>query len=110
VAIGAVDRLKQAGARIGFGTDLIGSLEQHQCLEFELRREVLSPAEILRSATSGNAAILGAGQRIGRIAEAYLADLIVVDGDPLADVALFQDDGRNVLVVMKAGAFLKGQP
>ncbi|HEY3889611.1 MAG TPA: amidohydrolase family protein [Caulobacteraceae bacterium] len=110
VAIGAVERLKRAGARIGFGTDLIGPLDRHQCLEFELRREVLSPAEILRSATSGNAAILGAGDRIGRIAEGFLADLIVVDGDPLSDIGLFQDDGRNVPIVMKAGAVLKGQP
>jgi imidazolonepropionase-like amidohydrolase len=110
VAIGAVERLKEAGARIGFGTDLIGSLDEHQCLEFELRREVLSPIEILRSATSGNAAILGAGDRIGRIAEGYLADLIVVDGDPLDDVGLFRDDGRNVPVVMKSGSFLKGHP
>jgi imidazolonepropionase-like amidohydrolase len=110
VAIGAVDRLKRAGVRIGFGTDLIGVLDQHQCLEFELRREVLPPVEILRSATSGNAEILGAGERIGRVAEGFCADLIVVDGDPLRDIALFQDDGRHVPLVMKAGAFLKGQP
>jgi imidazolonepropionase-like amidohydrolase len=107
VAIEAVARLKAAGARIGFGTDLIGPLDRHQCLEFELRREVLTPAEILRSATSGNAQILGAGERIGRIAVGWLADLIVVDGDPLADVALFRDDGRHVPLVMKGGVALK---
>ncbi len=110
VAIGAVERLKTAGARIGFGTDLIGVLDRHQCLEFELRREVLQPVDILRSVTSVNASILGAGDRIGRVSEGYVADLIVVDGDPLTDIALFQDDGRNVPLVMKAGAFLKGLP
>lgn len=110
VAIEAVARLKAAGARIGFGTDLIGPLDRHQCLEFELRAEALSAVEILRSATSGNAAILGAGDRLGRIAEGYIADLILVDGDPTADLTLFKDDGRHVSMVMKAGQFLKGAP
>jgi imidazolonepropionase-like amidohydrolase len=110
VAIGALERLKDAGVRIGFGTDLIGPLDRHQCLEFELRREVLSPFEILRSATSVNAAILRAGDRLGRIAEDYLGDLIVVDGNPLEDISLFHDDGRHVPVVMKNGVFLKGHP
>jgi imidazolonepropionase-like amidohydrolase len=110
VAIEAVARLKQAGARIGFGTDLIGPLDAHQCLEFELRAEALSPTEILRSATSGNAAILGAGDRLGQVAAGFIADLILVDGDPTADLSLFKDDGRHVPVVMKAGQFLKGAP
>jgi imidazolonepropionase-like amidohydrolase len=110
VAIGALDRLKQAGVKVGFGTDLIGPLDRHQCLEFSLRSEVLPPVDILRSATSVNADILGAGDRLGRVAEGYLADLIVVDGDPLRDLSLFQEDGRHVPVVMKAGVLLKGEP
>jgi imidazolonepropionase-like amidohydrolase len=109
VAIGAMERLKRAGVQTGFGTDLIGPLDRHQCLEFSLRREVLSPFEILRSATSVNAAILRAGTRIGRIAEGFAADLIVVAGNPLEDVSLFQEDGRNVPIVVKGGAFLKRQ-
>jgi imidazolonepropionase-like amidohydrolase len=110
VAVGAVERLKRAGVRTGFGTDLIGPLDRHQCLEFSLRAEVLSPFEILRSATSINAEILGAGKRLGRVAEGYVADLIVVDGDPLRDVSLFQEDGRHVPFVMKGGTLLKGRP
>ncbi len=108
LALGALERLKRAGVRTGFGTDLIGVLDRHQCTEFAIRREVLSPFEILKSATSDNAAILRAGDRLGRVAEGFIADLIVVDGDPLSDVGLFQEDGRHVPVVMKAGAFLKG--
>ena len=107
LAIGALDRLKRAGVRTGFGTDLIGPLDQHQCLEFALRGEVLSPFEILRSATSINAEILHAGDRIGQVAPGYGADLIVVDGNPLENLSLFQEDGRNIPFVMKGGAFLK---
>lgn len=110
VAIAAVERLKRAGVRTGFGTDLIGPLDRHQTLEFSLRREVSSPFEILRSATSVNAEILRAGDRIGRIAEGYLADMIVVDGNPLDDISLFEDDGRHVSMVMRNGRFLKGGP
>jgi imidazolonepropionase-like amidohydrolase len=109
VAIATVERLHSAGVRLGFGTDLLGVLDRHQCLEFPLRREVLAPIDILRSATSINADILRQGHRLGRVAPGYVADLIVVDGDPLRDVTLFQDDGRNVPMVMKAGGFLKRQ-
>lgn len=107
LAIGAVERLKRAGVRIGFGTDLIGELERHQCLEFSLRREVLSPFEILASATSVNAEIIRQGGFLGRIAPGYAADLIVVDGDPLEDVSLFTEDGRKILVVVKSGEIMK---
>ena len=39
----------------------------------------------------------------------FLADLIVVDGDPLRDLSLFHEDGRHVPVVMKAGVIMKGE-
>jgi dihydroorotase-like cyclic amidohydrolase len=60
---------------------------------------VLSPFDILRSATSVNAEILRRGDSHGRIAPGYKADIIVVDGDPLRDVSCFKDDGRNVPMV-----------
>jgi len=106
-ALTGVERMMKAGVRIGFGTDLIGELDRHQCIEFTLRREIMSPFEILRSATSVNADIIRAGNRIGRIAPNYLADLIVVDGDPLDDVSLFTEDGRNVPLVIKGGKIAK---
>lgn len=102
-----VERMKRAGVRIGFGTDLIGELDRHQCIEFTLRREIMSPFEILRSATSINADIIRQGKHIGRIAPGYLADMIAVDGDPLSDVTLFTEDGRNVPLVIKGGAIMK---
>jgi imidazolonepropionase-like amidohydrolase len=102
-----VERMRKAGVRIGWGTDLIGALDRHQCIEFTLRREIFSPVEILRQATSVNAEIMRQADRIGRIAPALAADLIVVDGDPLKDVGLFTEDGRNVPMVMKGGEIVK---
>lgn len=106
-ALKGLEIMRRAGVRMGFGTDLIGPLERHQCTEFTIRREVIPPAEILRSATSVNAEILGAADRIGRVAPGMLADLIVVDGNPLDDVSLFDEHGTNVPLVMKGGQIYK---
>jgi imidazolonepropionase-like amidohydrolase len=102
-----LERMKRAGVTVGFGTDLLGPLHVHQCTEFTLRREVFSPFEILRSATSVNASILRQGHRLGRIAAGYVADLIVVEGNPLQDLSCFTEDGGNLAVIMKNGSLMK---
>jgi imidazolonepropionase-like amidohydrolase len=102
-ALGGLETLHKAGVRLGFGTDLIGPLDHLQATEFEIRREVLDCAEILRSATSGNAEIIGQGDRLGRVEQGYLADLIVIDGNPLSDVSVFDETGSNVRLVLKGG-------
>ncbi|ABQ70424.1 amidohydrolase [Rhizorhabdus wittichii RW1] len=98
-AVASIDKLRSAGAKIGFGTDLLGPASTRQSLEFGLRREVLSPIEILRSATSVNAALIGMEGRLGTVAPGAFADLIVLDGDPLADVALFERHEAIRLIV-----------
>jgi len=105
--VGSLEILKQAGVKIGFGTDLLGAMQQHQSGEFAIRREVLSPAEILRSATSVNAALLQAEGELGVVAPGALADLIVVDGDPLADLALLEGQGEKLPVIVKDGTVVK---
>ncbi len=104
----AIDRLhhmKRAGVRIGFGTDLIGGIQPLQCIEFALRSPVFSNFEILHQATGSNAEIIGAKGEIGVVAAGALADLLVVDGDPLANLKLMEDDGAHIPVVMKGGRF-----
>ena len=103
----SLEILKAAGVQIGFGTDLLGAMQSHQSGEFQIRAEVLSPAEILRSATSVNAALLNAEGELGVVAPEAQADLIVVDGDPLADLSLLQDQGARIPIIMKAGGFVK---
>jgi len=85
--LGAFAVLRAAGARVGFGTDLLGVLDEMQPLEFSIRSEVESAADIVRSATAVNADLLRRPD-LGRIAVGATADLIVVDGDPLADVSV----------------------
>jgi imidazolonepropionase-like amidohydrolase len=86
----SLDRLRQAKAKIGFGTDLLGPLMDRQSSEFHLRREVCTPLEILRSVTSVNAELLQMKDRLGAIAPNALADLLVVEGDPLEDITVLE--------------------
>ena len=97
----------EAGVSMGFGTDLMGELHDAQSREFLIRAQVLDPAHILRSATSINAAILNRQGELGCIRPGALADLLVIDGNPLADLGLLQEQGRHMPVIMKAGEFYK---
>jgi imidazolonepropionase-like amidohydrolase len=98
---------QQAGVKLGLGTDLLGELLDAQCHEFLIQAGVLGNLEALRSGTSVNAEILQMDGRLGVIAEGALADVIVVDGDPLADLGLLQDEGAHLLAIMKDGVFHK---
>ena len=81
--------------------------QKAQLREFEMRRDLDRPADILRSATAVNAELLMEKGMLGVIAEGAHADLLVVEGDPLADVSVLLDPQRNLLLIMKAGAIYK---
>ena len=68
-----------------------------------IRAQVLSPREILRSATVVNAEILGRSGELGTVAPGALADLLVVDGDPLENLSLPEEQGKHLPVIMKGG-------
>lgn len=99
--------MKAAGVKMGFGTDLLGEMHQHQLTEFAIRAEALPAHEVLQSATSINADLLNHSEDLGRVAPGALADLIVVDGNPLDDIALLSGDGEKVVLVMKGGTVFK---
>lgn len=92
---------------MGFGTDLLAQHQDRQCIEFDIRAEVLSSYDILVSATSMAAEILMEENRLGVIAPGAHADLLVVDGDPLDDVRILARNGAALPVIMKAGVFHK---
>src|SRR5206468_2569264 len=51
-ALSGLDKMRNAGVKVGYGTDLLGVTYTQQCREFTLRREVFSPLELMRQATS----------------------------------------------------------
>ncbi|MEO6462343.1 MAG: amidohydrolase family protein, partial [Candidatus Eisenbacteria bacterium] len=108
-ALSGMDRMRAAGVKVGFGTDLLGVTYTMECREFTLRSEVFSPLEILRQATSVNAALMMQEGQLGCVAPGAHADLLVVDGDPLADIGLLAADGRNLRVIVRAGELVKNE-
>ncbi len=106
-ALSGLETMRRAGVKMGLGTDLLGALHRRQSSEFELRARVLPALDILRSACAVNAELLGEEGRLGCVREGALADLLVVDGDPLADVTILGGAGENLAVVMAAGRFHK---
>ncbi len=105
----SLERMHKAGLMMAFGTDLLGPMHRRQSEEFLIRREVLPAAEILRSATSHAAKLLRQEGRLGVVAPGALADLIVVEGDPLADLALLTEQGAHLPVIMQGGRFVKNR-
>jgi len=101
----SLELAKRAGVRMAFGSDLLGQLQPDQSKEFLLRGEALSPQEIIQSATIVGAELLGRPGELGVIAPGALADLLVVEGNPLKDLGVFQDQGARIPVVMRGGRF-----
>jgi imidazolonepropionase-like amidohydrolase len=100
---------KRAGIKVGYGSDLLGQLQVDQSREFLLRREVLSPMEIIRQATLVGAEIVRMPDKLGVVKPGAFADLLVVDGNPLEKLELLTGQGENLSVIMKAGRFHKNR-
>ena len=100
---------KRAGVPVGYGSDLLGQLQVDQSREFMLRREVLSPIEIIRQATLVGAEIVRMPGKLGVVKPGAFADILVVDGDPIKKLELLTGQGENLSVIMKAGRFHKNR-
>ena len=105
--VASLEILRDAGVKIGFGTDLLGAMHEDQLTEFEIRARALSNFEILHQATGLNAELLGRSGELGTVAAGALADLIVVDGDPVADLGVLSGQGERIVLVMKGGRIYK---
>lgn len=106
-ALEGLERMRKHHVKLGFGTDLLGETYTRQAQEFTLRARVFKPVEILRQATSLSAEILMQEGALGCVREGAHADLIVVDGDPLADISLLARDGQALSVIMRGGELVK---
>jgi imidazolonepropionase-like amidohydrolase len=108
-ALKSLEICKRHGIPVAYGTDLLGQLQMAQSEEFTLRERVLSPAEIIRSATTIGAQVVRMEGRLGCLKAGAFADLLVVDGNPLKDLALLGDQGKHLSLIMKAGALHKNR-
>ncbi len=105
--------IKKYDIKTGFGTDFVFGMYNRISEEFTARAEYFTPAEILRQATSESAEVIRlAGKLIrydnfGEIREGWLADLVLIEGNPLEDISILEDQD-NLTVIMKAGRLVKG--
>jgi imidazolonepropionase-like amidohydrolase len=105
--LSSLELLQAAGVPIGYGTDLLGPMHKYQTREFVLRAEAMAPIDIIRSATTVNAALLNRAGELGVAAPGARADLIAVDGDPLADISLLDGEGEHLAMIIKDGMLYK---
>mmetsp|Transcript_20318 Transcript_20318/g.44399 ORF Transcript_20318/g.44399 Transcript_20318/m.44399 type:complete len:478 (-) Transcript_20318:229-1662(-) len=97
-----------AGVTMCFGSDLLGDLHGYQSEEFAIRARKLPAADIIRAATVNCAQLFGLQTCIGKVAVNFDADLILVEGDPLADITELSRPERHVKMVIKEGLVVKG--
>jgi imidazolonepropionase-like amidohydrolase len=97
-------RAMEAGVIIGMGGDVGVYAHGDNAREMILMQEYgMSSINVLRSATSVNASILGVKDKVGKVKMGLLADLIIVDGDPSKDIRQV----KKVIMVMKGGVIYK---
>ena len=92
------------GGDYGFAWNPIGTNARD--LDHFVKLLDFTPMDAIRAATELGGQIMGLGKELGQLREGYLADLLLVDGNPLTDVTMLQDAGR-LLAIMKDGAFHK---
>jgi imidazolonepropionase-like amidohydrolase len=99
--LAATRRAAAAGVRLGMGSDAVYTMFGQNARELGwFVKAGMTPEQALAAATTIPAALLGMGDRLGRVAPGFLADLVAVEGDPLTSIeALF----TGVRWVMKDG-------
>jgi imidazolonepropionase-like amidohydrolase len=104
----ALETAYRTGLKIGSGSDLVGVCQPFKGYEVELKSRVMGPMDAILAVTKRNAEMLKRLDKIGTIECGKLADIIVVDGNPLKDPALFRNRD-NIRLIMKGGALYKSE-
>jgi imidazolonepropionase-like amidohydrolase len=102
-----VDMARRAGVKLVYGTDLLGAMHRYQLEEFAIRGQVMSPADLVRSATTVAAELFQREGELGVVAPGARADLLVLDGNPLEDLGVLQDPERHLRMIVKDGVVHK---
>jgi imidazolonepropionase-like amidohydrolase len=109
-ALESLQKMHRRGIRVLPGGDYGFAFNPHyqnaRDLEFFVRYLGMTPMEAIRSATLYGGQIMKLGHELGAVKEGFLADLLLVDGDPLANLSILREP-RRLLAVMKDGRFVK---
>jgi len=109
-ALDSLSKMHRRGIRVLPGGDYGFAFTPHcqnaRDLEFFVKYLGMTPMEAIRATTLYGGQIMMRGHELGAIRDGYLADLLLVDGDPLANLGILRDP-RRILAVMKDGVFAK---
>lgn len=107
--------IKEYKLKTGFGTDFVFGTYPRIAEEFTARTEYWTPAEILKQATSESAGIVRMAGKLnrygnfGEIREGWLADLLLIEGNPFEDISILENAGESLMVIMKDGEIVKNR-
>lgn len=101
--LNALSMAHKTGVKIGSGSDLLGELQGCKGLELALKAKVLGAMGAIVATTRTNAEILKCEKDLGTVEEGKLADLILVKGDPLEDITVFQRYQEKITVIIQGG-------
>ncbi|MDW3204005.1 MAG: amidohydrolase family protein [Alphaproteobacteria bacterium] len=109
-AVESMRKMRERGIRVLIGGDYGFAWTPHgtnaKDLEYFVDLVGMSPIEAIQAGTKLGGEIMGMGHELGMIKEGYLADMLLVDGDPSTDVRVLQDHKR-IVAIMQDGAFHK---
>lgn len=108
-ALRSLEICKRHGVKVAYGTDLLGQLQTEQSQEFTIRAEVQKPIEIIRAATLIGAEVVRMEGKLGCLEPGAFADILVVDGNPLKNLKVLQEQGKHLSAIMKGGRFHKNR-
>lgn len=105
--------IKKYDITTGFASDLIGGMYPMLTREFTERAMYWTPAEVLAQATSESARVIRMAGKLnrhgnfGEIREGWVADLLLINGEPLEDISVLRDPESNLALIMKGGKVVK---
>ncbi|MFN7712063.1 MAG: amidohydrolase family protein [Curvibacter sp.] len=112
-ALESLRAMHRRGVRVLPGGDYGFAFTPHcqnaRDLEFFVKYLGMTPMEAIRSTTQFGGQIMMRGHELGLVKEGYLADLLLIDGDPLANIGTLREPQR-ILAVMKDGVLVKTPP
>jgi len=107
--------IKKYDITTGFSTDLIGGMYPMLTREFTERAMYWTPAEVLAQATSESAKVIRMAGKLnrhgnfGEIREGWVADILLINGEPLEDISVLRDPENNLALIMKGGEIIKNR-
>ncbi len=103
----ALEILDKAGVKMALGTDLLGESHRHQSEELRIRADILGNGAALQQATLNAADLINMTGQLGVVKAGAIADLLLVDGNPLNDMSCLLGQGDHIQAIMKDGKFYK---